>query len=177
MVHVRNADAGAIVRQTLQSGPEVLTALHVEERHRGASIPVRQAYVNAGIDVQDLNQAYESPDLVDRLARHLDPAEALPRIFGGQGVRVVYLTGWGSDPQSADALLRALHRHVIARPNLRIVAMNNASPIPPIFRSSGPTAHPDAEGFASHVATVAGIDRSMVSLHVIERDDPEDAQI
>lgn len=162
-----------IVRRTMARGPQVITALHVPETHFGAAMPVKKAFSDAGLDVQQINQAYESPKLAESLARHRDPAEGLGRIFGDDGMRIAFLTGWGSDPQSADELLARLYWHASRRPNLRVVAMNNASPVPHMIRSPGPTAHPDGEDFACHVARIARIERSLVDLHPLERTDPD----
>lgn len=163
-----------IVRSTLAGGPERILALHVDRRHFGAGVTLRPAFEDAGLDVQQINQAYEPHSLAESLGRHADAAAVLPRIFEGQAMRIVYLTGWGSDPRSADALLKATYLHVARRANLRFVVLNNASPVPHMFTSAGPVAHPDPEGFAAHVAAKAGVDRSLVDLYVLERDDPED---
>lgn len=165
-----------MVRDVLAAGPDRILALHVDEAHRGASIPVRRAFEQTGIEVQELNRAYEAHDLIESLGRHRDVARALPRIFEGQAMRIVYMTGWGSDPRSADALLKAVYPHVAMRPNLRLVVMNNASPIPPMFTSAGPTAHPTAEGFAAHVAVTTGVSRTQVDVHDLKRDDFLDVQ-
>jgi len=163
-----------IVRRTIAADPGRILALHVDERHFGAGVTLRPAFEEAGLDVQQLNQAYESHSLAGSLDRHADAAAVLPRIFDGQRLKVVYLTGWGSDPRSADALLKATYFHAAKRVNLRFVVLNNASPVPPMFTSAGPVAHGDPEEFAVHVATTAGVDREMVDLYVLERDDPDD---
>lgn len=163
-----------IVRRTLAGDPARILALHVDRRHFGAGVTLRGAFEEAGLDVQQLNQAYEPHSLAESLGRHADAAAVLPRIFEGQSMRIVYLTGWGSDPRSADALLRSSYVHVSRRANLRLVVLNNASPVPHMFTSAGPTAHPDPEGFAAHVAAVAGTGRDMVDLYVLERPDPDE---
>ncbi len=163
-----------IARRTIAAEPGRILALHVDGRHYGAGVTLRPAFEDAGLDVQQLNQAYEPHTLAQSLGRHADPAAVLPRIFGDRRLKVVYLTGWGSDPRSADALLKATYLHAARCINLRFVVLNNASPVPHLFTSAGPVAHPDPEEFAVHVAATAGIDRDMVDLVVLEREDPED---
>lgn len=163
--------AAGIVRMTMEQGPDRIMALHVPERHFGASRPVHDGFERAGITVVDLNAAYHTGRQALSLGRHDDAAALMPEIFEGHAIRVVYVTGWGSDPSQADELLRALYPHVSKRPNLRLVAMNNASPVPHMFTAAGPTAHPEAAGFATHLAKLLRIPES--SVHVIELTRPD----
>ncbi|MFZ3481883.1 hypothetical protein [Sphingomonas sp. 3-13AW] len=163
-----------IVRSALSRSSEHVTALHVDARHWGAARPVVLAFRNAGIDVQSLNQACEEHGLVKWLARGSDPALVLPRIFADKGVKIIYLTGWGSDPRSADALLAAIYPHVAMRGNLRLVVMNNAAPVPAGFAPAQAIAHADPEQFATHIARLARVDRGLVDVYRLERENPED---
>ena len=152
---------------------ERIIALHVAEEHRGAARAYMAALATLGLDVQGLNGACEEGGLTDRLhRRNGEPADVvLPRIFGDDRMRVVHLSGWGSDPRRADGILAGLYPHVASRPNIRLVVTNNASPVPHMFTQAQPTAHPDAEGFACHVARTAGVERGMVDLQTLVRDD------
>jgi hypothetical protein len=109
-----------------------------------------------------------------------EPIDAvLPIRVRGNGVPVVWVSGWGSQPSKADELLTSLTSFMRLSalladgPDLRIVVLNNASPIPPGWPEHGPAAWPDAESFAAHVAGITGIERSQIDVWPPERWDEE----
>lgn len=156
------ASVAPSVDRVLSRGSIRILVAHVPEAHFGLGRAVQLAIGEAGAHMYEANPAW--PSSIDdalkanahRIGRSSRAEEAAPA--------VIWLTGWGSRPTEADAMLRRLAPIVAADETLRLAVLNNASAIPIMFPEHGPAAWPDAEAFASHVAELAGTHRGMIDL-------------
>lgn len=165
MLIALTASARGPVDHLIAEGSTRILVAHVTEEDFGLGQAVVLALREAGARLLDLNPAY-LPDAMERIAGGESLQDILSMSHAGDGPAVVWLTGWGSRPHQADEILKVVAPIVEADPDLRLALLNNASAIPVQFPEHGPAAWTDAEAFARHVASLAGIDRNQIDLWI-----------
>lgn len=157
------------VAMLLSGGSNSILVVHVPEGSHGAGVAVLDALEGRDASIYDLNPSYVT-NPIERIAGGEAMDAVLPVRRRGRGPAIAWVSGWGSRPTEADALLRSLASTMrlmamlTDAPDLRIVVLNNASPIPPGWPEHGPAAWPEAESFARHVAELTGVGRSAIDV-------------